>query len=76
MERAAVAKAQRCESACVHRTARVAVKCEAEARREEGYTVQEGAGLHRALPAKRSVRPRHRGLVRLQLGCGQFCLLK
>lgn len=44
MERAAVAKAQRCESACVHRTARVAVKCEAEAWREEVTQRRKGPG--------------------------------
>lgn len=76
MERAAAAKAQPDDSACAHRMARMALRLQAEARWEDSPTEQEGARLT-GLCQPDSVRAlRHRGLVRLQLGRGQFRLLK
>lgn len=76
MERAAVAKAQPDESACAHRIARMALRLQAEARREDSSTEQEGA-RRTGLCQPDSVHALgHWGLVRLQLGYGQSCLLK
>lgn len=76
MERAAVAKAQPDESAGTHRMARTALRLQAEARREDSSTEQEGARLTGLCQPDSVHALGHRGLVRLQLGCGQSCLLK